>query len=347
MYRRIAIFFLCIAVSAVAFAGGSSEAVGDSISIGVFIPGQVEGSPTYELLVDGINAAAESARADGKTVEVKVLEAGYNQAEWGDKLQSLAATGSYDIIVSSNPSIPDLVSRISPLFPDQKFIVMDAENPGIDTLAAVMLNQYEQAYLSGYFAGLVTVHPDLPGANDQTVAGLLAGQEYPVMNDDIRPGFEAGFKAVAGPDARVEFRVLGNWYDAEKARELADSIIRQGGDVILTIAGSGNQGVISAAQDAGSYVLWYDSPGYDYAPGTVLGSSVVNIDSLTTEMVSSAIAGSLEYGSTRYAGIAEEAVDYARNNEAYVNFVPADIRAAMDELIMRVKNGELVLGSDD
>jgi basic membrane lipoprotein Med (substrate-binding protein (PBP1-ABC) superfamily) len=145
----------------------------------------------------------------------------------------------------------------------------------------------------------------------------------------------------------VEFRVLGNWFDAEKARELADSIIRQEGDVILAIAGSGNQGVVAAAESAGTYVLWYDSPGYEYAPGTVLGSSLVNIDVLTAEMLALAIDGELDYGSTRYRGIAENAVDYARQETEYLQFVPEDIRAAMDDLIDAVKNGELVLGSDN
>jgi basic membrane lipoprotein Med (substrate-binding protein (PBP1-ABC) superfamily) len=338
------LFIVLISVSL--FAGGSGENE-NGFSIGVFVPGQVEGSPTYELLVEGINLAAQSAEAEGRTVEVKILEAGFNQAEWGEKLQSLAATGTYDVIVSSNPSIPDLIAEITPLFPEQRFIVMDAENPGIPNLAAVMLDQYEQAYLSGYFAGLVSTHPTLSGANDAKVAGLIAGQEYPVMNNDIRPGFADGFAASAGEGARVEFRVLGNWFDAEKARELADSIIRQEGDVILAIAGSGNQGVVAAAESAGTYVLWYDSPGYEYAPGTVLGSSLVNIDVLTAEMLALAIDGELDYGSTRYRGIAENAVDYARQETEYLQFVPEDIRAAMDDLIDAVKNGELVLGSDN
>ncbi len=347
MRSRITFTVFTLLLSLCIFAGGSGEDETGVYSIGVFIPGQVAGSPTYELLVDGVRQAADTASANGGTVEVKVFEAGFNQAEWGEKLRNLAATEEYDLIVSSNPSIPDLVAGITELFPRQRFIVMDAENPGIGNLAAVMLNQFEQAYLSGYFAGLVTSSAELDGANPELVAGLIAGQEYPVMNNEIRPGFESGFRDAAGEAASVEFRVLGNWFDAERARELADSIIRQGGDVILTIAGSGNQGVIAAAENAGNYVLWYDSPGYEYSPGTVLGSSVVNIDGLTAEIVSSAIAGNLEYGSTRYAGIREGAVGYATEEPEYEQFVPESIRQAMDELIGAVRSGTLVLGSEN
>lgn len=325
-------------------AAGSGETDDETFSIAVFIPGQIQGSPTYELLAKGVRDAADMANdsaSDPEAVTVKIFEAGYNQAEWGEKLRNLTATGSYDLIVSSNPSIPDLINDIEPLFPEQKYLVMDAENSGQKDTAAVMLNQFEQAYLSGYFAGLVTGHEALDGANPEAKVGLLAGQEYPVMNNEIQPGFIQGARDAASSDLEVDIRVLGNWYDAEKARELADSMIRGGADVILTIAGSGNQGVISAAEAAGSYVLWYDSPGYEYAPGTVLGSSKVNIDKLTSEMVGRAIRGELEYGDTRYVGIRENAVDYARDYDEYRNFVPENIRRQMDELISGIADGSI------
>ena len=40
------------------YAGGTAEAPqADLFSIGVFVPGVVEGSPTYEMLVDGVARA--------------------------------------------------------------------------------------------------------------------------------------------------------------------------------------------------------------------------------------------------------------------------------------------------
>ncbi|HEB09960.1 MAG TPA: BMP family ABC transporter substrate-binding protein, partial [Spirochaetales bacterium] len=35
----------------------------------------------------------------------------------------------------------------------------------------------------------------------------------------------------------MDFRVIGNWYDANKAADLANSMIDSGVDVIATIAG--------------------------------------------------------------------------------------------------------------
>lgn len=334
----------CISVFISSCSKDSDVANQQVFSIAVFVPGQVEGSPTYEMLVSGVETAVLQAENSGRQVETKIFEAGYNQSEWGDKLQALAATGSYDLIVSTNPSIPDLIVPIHQIFPEQKFVVLDGGNPGIETLTSVTFNQYEQGYLSGFFAGLVTSSKELSGSNDQLVAGLVAGQEYPVMNDEILPGFQDGLKASAGETAQVDFRVLGNWYDAEKARELADSIIRQGGDVILSIAGSGSQGVLAAAKSAGTYVLWFDSPGYEYGPGTVLGSSMVRIDTFTRDIVSQAIDGSLEYGDQMVLGIQEGAIDYARNDPAYVDNVPADIRRQMNELIDSILSGEVVIG---
>jgi len=47
---------------------------------------------------------------------IKVFEAGFNQAEWQEKLTSFVATGNYDFILTSNPSMPDLIAAVSPLF---------------------------------------------------------------------------------------------------------------------------------------------------------------------------------------------------------------------------------------
>jgi len=117
--------------------------------VGVFVPGVVEGSPTYELLTAGVRrAAAEKAGeiADAPSVTVKVVEGGFNQALWEQGLTSMAASDEYDLIVSSNPEIPDIVDLITESFPSQRFLIMDAhraDNPSVHT---VMFNQREQAF---------------------------------------------------------------------------------------------------------------------------------------------------------------------------------------------------------
>ncbi len=77
---------------------------------------------------------------------------------------------------------------------------------------------------------------------------------------------------------------------------------RSGVAVILAIAGGANQGVVSAAQDAGKGVIWFDSSGYDIAPGTVIGSTRIYLDRAARELTGKAIAGELPFGSAESVG---------------------------------------------
>jgi riboflavin transport system substrate-binding protein len=335
----LATLALCVFASGAASAAGSLEepASHSGYSIAVFIPGVVAGSPTYEMLVDGVNRAAEER--DG--VSVKVFEGGFSQETWLEGITSLAASGDYDLIVSSNSAMPELCVEVSQQHPVQKFLLLDAYLQGNPHIFTLRYNQMEQAYLLGYTGGLVT-QSSLPGATPELKVGLITAQEYPVMNKVIRVGYEQGLRR-ANKEIALDFRVVGNWYDATKAGELAAGMFDAGVDVVLTIAGGANQGVLAEAQKQGKYVLWSDSNGYSLAPGTVLGSSVLHQDRAAYEKTLLAIDGILPYGSAEEKGVKEGFVEFVTDDLLYLEHVPADIRAQLDNVVEDLVSGRLVL----
>lgn len=341
LHILLASLLLIVATSPLSAAGGQESAEEDSYSIAVFVPGVVEGSPTYEMLVSGVERAAEEAG----NVTVRVVEGGFNQALWEEGVTQLASSGEHDLIVTSNPSMPEICAAVSSSFPDQRFLVMDGYLDGNEAIHTVLFNQREQAYIIGYFAGLVT-SSSMEYANSENRIGLLAGQEYPIMNDVILPAFELGLQTVVG-QGEVDFRVLGNWFDAGRAAELASDTYYRGADVILTIAGGGNQGVIAAAQELGGYVLWYDAAGYEQAPGVVIGSSQVRQDQATYERTLDAINGELAFGEAQILGAAEGYVGFATDSPLYEEHVPEAIRQEMSELLTRFREGEISLEMPD
>jgi basic membrane lipoprotein Med (substrate-binding protein (PBP1-ABC) superfamily) len=330
------VFSLVLCIPAVA-AGREEPATTDSYSIGVFVPGVVEGSPTYELLVEGVTRAAE----ESEFVEVKVVEGGFNQSLWSQGLTSMAASGEYDLIVSSNPEIPDLVDPITADFPEIRFLILDAYLAGNARVHTVMFNQREQAFLAGYFSGLVGASSMIE-ASTPLRAGLLAGQEYPIMNQVILPGFELGLRSV-DPDATVDFRVLGNWYDAGRAAELASSMYATGSHIILPIAGGGNQGVIAAARERDTYIVWYDTNGLSTAPGVVIGSTFVALDQAAYERTLSAIAGELAFGEAEVLGVADGYVGFVEDDSLYTRHVDDGVREEMSAILAKMRQGELYL----
>jgi len=305
------------------------------LNIGVFIPGVREGSPTYTDLAAG----AGKLVAEIPGASLKVFEAGFNQAEWEDKLTSFIANGAYDFILTSNPSMPDLIGKISPLFPTQKFICLDGMSPGNPNLYTVLYNQSEQGYITGYLAGLLSLS-GLPGANPAKKVGMIIGQHYPVMDKLIIPGFEQGLKA-ADPSFLLDTRVLGNWFDATKAAELAGSMIDGGVDVILPICGSASQGVIKAAQDSGKYLVFFDSDEYARAPKNILGCIALNQEKLAYIKLKEAVAGKLAFGKADVVGVKDGYIELLDKSPSYLDGVPKSVRTKVDAAIAKIKSGTL------
>ena len=316
-----------------------AESEEQAITIGVFIPGIMSGSPIYEMLARGVQSAAEKHNSDTGTEQavVTVIEGGYNQAEWENKLTAMTASGSYSLIVSSNPSLPDIVSGISAKFPNQYFMLLDGEMTGNSHVYAFRYNQREQAYMSGYIAALETTAHGGPKR-----IGLVAAQEYPVMNNTILPGYLEGAQAV-DPLYTVDFRIVGNWYDAAKAAELASDMIRSGIRVMLCIAGGANEGVVNTASQLDAKVVWFDTNGYNIRPGTVIGSAVLYQDLAAYYQVLRYLAGTLPFGTTEIMGVNDGYVDFVEIDPLYIDAVPEEIRKKQAEMIARIRSGALLL----
>jgi len=345
---------LCLLVPFFLFAGGRKEASKEEASkemlkeeaapevekkepfdVAIFVPGVVAGSPLYEQMVEG----AEKAVAEYDHVSLKVIEAGFNQAEWTEKMNSLAATGEYEVIVTSNPAMPFVSMEVAGNFPDQKWLNVDAYFDGHPQFYTLLYNQVEQAYFMGYLGGLVT-KSSMPGANPDLKAGMVVAQEYPALTKMMKPGYEMGLKAV-DPSIIIDYRVIGNWYDANKAADLTNSMIDAGVDVIVTIAGGANEGVIKAAQARGKYVLYFDSNEYKIAPGTIVGCSVLDQKRAVYERLKMAIEGTLPYGKARIVNVRDGYVNFADDDPLYINNVPENVRKKMDLIVKKMRSGEL------
>jgi len=322
--------------------GNEGKAAAGGASIVVFIPGVIAGSPIYEMLANGTKKAADDfvAANPGRTPAVTVIEGGFNQAEWESQVTTLAASGSYDLIVSSNPSLPEIVSSVSAKFPKQKFLLFDGELEGNPNVYTIRYNQREQAYMAGYLAALTVLEKPAPAGTKRI--GLVAAQEYPVMNNVILPGYAEGARAV-DPDFDVDFRVIGNWFDAAKAAELAAGMIRDGVKVLLPIAGGAAQGVIQAAAEAGAKVIWFDTNGYALRPSVIIGSAILRQDRAAYEKVTLFLNGALPFGKAEVAGVANGFVDFVQDDPLYIAAVSQTIRDRQAEMISRLRSGELKL----
>ncbi len=322
---------LCLMAAAILFSGCANKKTESKKSIAVFVPGIMADSPIYAKLAEGAQKAVEdfnSGKDDSAKADFFIMEAGTNQAEWGPKITSLCATGKYDVIISSNPSLPGLVEPISAQFPKQKFILLDAEMAGNEKVFTVGYEQTEEAYLTGYIAGLMS--------KNHKVA-LVAAQDYPAMNNVLYPNFEKGAKdAVQG--TTCDYRVVGNWYDASKGMEISESLIKAGVDVILPICGGASQGVIASAVNNGTYITWFDSNGFSKAPGTIISSAMVLQDKMTYGVTKKYLEDKIDWGKAEKAGLKDGYIEFIQDDPFYIETVPAEVRAKMADLVKKLQS---------
>lgn len=310
-------------------------------SIAVFLPGFRTGNAVYDMLARGAERAVKHAEEEGKKAELTILEAGVNQAEWGAKLKALASEEKFDLIISSNPSIPEIIKPILKEFPNQKFLVLDAFCEEEPNIATFRYNQREQAFISGYMAALVSLS-NMKHANAEKKIGLIAGQEYPVMTNIIAPAYLEGAKTV-DPGFELDFRIVGNWYDALKGAELASAMYHDGCDVIMPICGGANQGVVSAATEKGFYITWFDDNGYKKAPGLVVGSAAMEQEKLTFEKTLEFLNGNLQFGKAETLGLKEGYINFITEDSQYISAVPEGLRNRQNEMLKKIKDGEIKL----
>jgi len=305
--------------------------------IAVFVPGVRAGNAIYDTMARGV----ERAVSEGQGVQVKVFEAGFNQAEWEEKLTSLVATGEYDLIITSNPSMPELCAKVGKSYPKERFICLDGYLKDSPQLHTVAYNQVEQGYLAGYLAGLVSLG-GMKGSNPDKKVGMVIGQHYPVMDKVIVPGFTKGLQA-ADPAFTLDLRVVGDWFDAAKAQALAKDQIGSGADVILPVCGGAAQGVYKASKEAGTHVVVFDDNQFAQAPGVVVGCAVLRQEDLAYSLTKQALEGKLAWGVAEVVGMREGYVAFLDTAPEYLSLVPEAIRAKVATAYADIKAGRLVL----
>ena len=325
---------LIFAIISALMLSGCTEKKGQNPSIAVFIPGIIADSPTYAKLAQGVTKAVNEYNKtlpEEKSALLYIMEVGTNQAEWAQKLTALAAEGIYDVIISSNPSLPDLAEGVLEQFPNQKFILLDAEKEGNPNIMTKNYDQRQQGYITGYISGLMSKTHKI---------ALISAQDYPVMNNIIFPAYKKGAQD-AFTDTSVDYRVVGNWYDATKGAEITDAVCKTGVDVILPICGGASQGVLAAAKNNKIKIAWFDSNGFSKAPEVIISSTQNLQEKLAEEVTLEWLSGKTSWGSAQTVGLKDGYIEFINDNPFYIKNVPSDVREKMDQLVQKITSGEI------
>jgi len=286
----------------------------------------------------GITDAQDQLGIEGKYLESKEV------ADYEKNLNAFIEE-ECDLIVTVGFLIGDATAAAAEANPDVKFSIVDYNyDPAIANVTGQIFNTDEAAFLAGYLAA---------GVTQTGVVGTFGGLPIPTVTI-FMDGFYKGvakYNEVKGTDVQV----LGwdpaapdsglfsmSFDDQQKGNELAKSLMDEGADIIMPVAGPVGLGAAAAIKERGNaYLIGVDSDwaltSPEYADIT-LTSVMKLMDATTMQVIQSVIDGTFVGGDV-VGTLANNGVALAPFHELE-SMVPDELAAEVEAL-----KAEIIAGS--
>jgi basic membrane protein A len=209
-----------------------------------------------------------------------------------------------NIIITVGFLLGDATQAAAEANPDQKFSIVDfAYDPTIPNVVGQIFNTDEAAFLAGYLAA---------GMTQTGVVGTFGGLQIPTVTI-FMDGFSEGVDyynqqkgtsvEVKGWDPASQTGLFaGNFESTDDGRRLGESLMDEGADIIMPVAGPVGLGTAAAAQERGNVMVigvdadWVlTNPDYE---AITLTSVMKNMDVTTVNVIKSAMDGTFKGGVT-------------------------------------------------
>jgi basic membrane protein A and related proteins len=244
-------------------------------------------------------------------------------------LQQLTETRDYNLIIGVGASQTQAVTQIAADYPDQKFALVDGNITGKNNIASLLLRDNESSFLVGALTATVTRTHKISfigGFKESSIQRFLAG-------------YRSGAHYV-DPNCQVMTNYAGTWTDPSKTGALVLQHSLQGADVFFCPAGAASLGAIQAAREKGLYAIGVDSDQSYLAPGTVLASTLKNVDVAVYQSIKNAQEGKFT-GGIQSSGLREGGVGIAFNTAMPV--INSKLQTAITGIANKIISGEIVV----
>lgn len=254
---------------------------------------------------DMVNSGMEKAKAEFGLV-YDYSEPSSN-GEVVTMLREFAQTGEYDLVLAIGADSQSALEQVAGEYPDQNFTIVDTV-VDLDNVSSISKNGADQSFLCGVLAGALTQEAGFDKINDDNKIGAIMGLDIPLLNSVVA-GFAAGAR-YANPDAEVVASVVGSFNDPAKAKEMADSMYKQGVDIILQGCGGSGMGVFHAAEEGGGYAMGTGVNQNAISPDVIVATATYELPNIVYEEMSSLVNGTWTSGAKVW-GLKEGAVGYS------------------------------------
>ena len=254
----------------------------------------------------GVERAIDELGVEGKFLESQ------QQTDYERNINAFVEDGC-DLIVTVGFLLGDATAAGAEANPDTNFAIVDfAYDPGYDNVVGLIFAIDQAAFMAGYVAASATqtgIVGTFGGINIPPVTAFMDGFVMGVNYYNDQNGADV---QVLGWDIDAQDGLFtGNFESTDDGRALGESLMDEGADVIMPVAGPVGLGTAAAIQDRGSaWIIGVDTDWTVSAPefaDIVLTSVLKRMDNsifATSEsVVNGTFAGGLFIGTLENGGV--------------------------------------------
>jgi len=275
-------------------------------------------------------------------VEGKYLES-QQQTDYEKNMNAFLEEGC-DLIIPVGFLLADATAAAAEANPDRKFSIVDVDWLDFPNVQLQAFQTDEAAFLAGYLAAAITQTGKIGtfgGIQIPTVTIFMDGLSMGVAHYNEVHGTSV---EVLGWDPAAQTGLFtGNFESLEDGRNLGESLMDEGADILMPVAGPVGLGTAAAAQERGGvYLIGVDNDwaivNSDYAAIT-LTSVMKYMDVTTLNSIKSVIDGTFT-GGLVMGDLANGGVGLADFHELS-GMVSSDLKAEVDALTTQIIAGDI------
>lgn len=283
--------------------------------------------------------------------EPKVLES-QSEADYAANIQAFQDQGC-DLIITVGFLLGNATADAAEAAPDQKFAIVDNDlfdsetnqDRNFDNVAELVFSTDQAAFLAGYAAAAMSQTGKLGtygGLNIPTVTIFMKGFELGM--EQYNKDNSKNVQLIGWSNAKNDGLFTGDFEDQAKGRATTQTLLDQGADVIMPVAGPVGQGSIEAikAGNSDAKLIWVDTDGCTSVSESCdlfLTSVMKNMDVAVKDVTVAAQDGTFE-GGTNQGTLENNGVGIA----PFHNFddqVPQEVKDRIDELKQQIIDGKV------
>ena len=240
------------------------------------------------------------------------------------------AERGYDVIMAAGTQFDEAANKVAASYPDTTFVVVNGAVSNGPNVAPIFPKEYEASYIAALMAGEVTKNGQfatIGGFPNTAMEHLL--DVYEKVSVDI--AIERGIS-----NAKAVRAYANSWDDVALGKQMADSMINNGADVMFVYANQVGLGSIQSAKEQGIKFIGFSGDQTKIDPNTVVGSVIFDFETFYTWAIQKYLDGDLAGNQVHEAGIAENIF-----KPVYTNNISKEIQDKVEAGIKKALDGQI------